>query len=159
MANWSKREDQIIRLVYPKGGVSECDKALRAESYARTPGAIKERAKNLGVRRDRTTIQSDNAWTDNELAIMQAVYPAEGAEETQKALETIGSTRTLGAISTRASMMGLKLSNTKRRMTKGGEKRIVNFVLDEVLDAELIAYLDGKDNRSQYIRELVRRDM
>jgi hypothetical protein len=159
MANWGEREDQIIRETYPSHGVKGCDSALRAESFARTPGAIKERAKNLGVRRDRSKIPHENAWSDAELAVLRSVFPEEGAEGTQVALASIGCSRTTGAINTRATMLGLKMRNTKRRMAKGGRKRLVNFVLDEVLDAELITHLDSKRNRSQYIRELVEKDM
>lgn len=156
---WTKEEDAIIRQHYPSNGAEETTKELMRMGYVRTYGAVKERAKHLKVRRDRSTMRQDNAWSDEELAVMREVFPHGGPNAVMKALLELGYSRTPGAISTRATMLGLKMRNTKRRMTKGGDKVIRNICLDTELDSDVIDKLDSVRNRSDYVRRLVKKDI
>lgn len=160
-SGWSEKEDGIIRENYPNLGTRVCAALLEQNGYHRTHAAIKEHAKNLGVRRNMKSITrvSDAAWTQEEIDVLERVFPLGGAVRVQEELARLGRKRTVGAITTRAAMLGVKMRNTKRRMTKGGDKRIINLCFDTTLDKELIAHLDGKRNRSAYVRELVANDM
>lgn len=158
MANWSKREDEIMREVYPARGAKECGVALMEEGYARTYGAIKERAKNLGIKRTKPRVY-DSSWTDDEIAIVCECYPSLGAVGVQKVLWKNGYERTVAAITTRANMLHLKTTNTRRRMQKAGDTRILNICLDTELDADVIGHLEGQSNRSRYIRDLIRENL
>lgn len=160
-SRWSEREDQIIRDNYTAFGTKVCAAMLRQNGFHRTDAAIKEHAKNMGVKRDMKAITrvSDSAWTQEEMDVIRRVFPMGGAIRVQQELAAMGCERTVGAITARAHMLGIRMRNTKRRMTKGGDKRIINLCFDVVLDRELITYLEGKRNRSAYVRELVANDM
>ena len=159
--NWTEREDDIVRALYPDLGARGTMAAMRSEHFIRTEGAIKERAKHLGVKRDRSKIRRrvETAWTEEELDVIKSSFPLGGASMVKAQLDALGYSRTVGAINTRAAILGLRMKNTKRRMTKGGKKVIVNLCMDEVLDSDIIEVLNGQRNRSQYVRELVKRDM
>lgn len=158
---WSEQEDEMVKALYPDLGARGTTAALRAEHFIRTEGAVKVRAKHLNVKRDRSKIHrvQDDMWTPEELDVIRASYPTGGAEVTKRYLDAMGHNRTIGAINTRAAMMGVKLLNTKRRMTKGGEKVIRNICLDTQLDSDVIEKLDSVRNRSQYVRDLVKADI
>lgn len=159
---WSEKEDTMIRQLYPSCGARLTTQALRAEHLIRTEGAVKERAKTLGVRRDRSTIKyttEGNWWSDTELDVLRSVFPTEGAEGVRRRLAALGHERTEGAITVRASMMGLKRTETKRRKETVGKTKIVNICLDSELDRGIIEHLGTKDNRSRYIRSLIEADM
>jgi len=158
---WSETEDAAVREYYPTEGAKGCASTLRTLGYVRTDGAVKERAKNLGVRRDRSkmTRNQEGMWTDEEISILRRHFPKGGASEVVKRLAQDGYERTIGAVTTRANMLGLKVTNTKRRMETAGKAKLVNIVLDTKLDAELIRHLDMQRNRSAYIRGLVEKDI
>ena len=158
---WTKEEDAIIREHYPSVGAKGCVEVLGAIGNGRTAGAVKERAKTLRVKRDMSSVErsNDNVWTDDEIAILRDSYPSLGAQGTREALAEIGSDRTAGAITTRAAMLGIRQRNTKRRMERAGETKLVNFCLDTQLDAEIISHLGRQRNRSAYIRGLLERDI
>lgn len=156
---WTEEEDGAIRTFYPSRGAEGTASELASMNYARTANAVKERAKNLGVKRDRSLMEYDNAWTDEELAIISREFPLGGAKRAKAVLAQRGYDRTIGAVITRASMLGVKKRNTVRRMTKGGTKVQINLCMDSVLDEEVIAYLKGKRNRSMYVRDLIEADM
>ena len=158
---WSEQEDNMVRTLYPDLGARGTTAALRAEHFIRTEGAVKVRAKYLNVKRDRSKIHrvQDDMWTPQELDVIRASYPTGGAEMVKKYLDALGYTRTIGAINTRANMMGVKLLKTKRRMTKGGDKVVRNICLDTELDVDVIRKLDSVSNRSQYVRDLVKADI
>jgi len=156
---WTKEEDAVIRQFYPSNGADGTSKELRSRNYVRTAGAVKERAKHLKVKRDRSLMRPENAWSEEELAVLRETFPHGGPQAVMETLRELGYSRTSGAISTRAAMLGLRMRNTKRRMTKGGDKVIRNICLDTTLDSEVIAKLDSVRNRSQYVRQLVARDI
>lgn len=158
---WSKEEDAMVAALYPDLGAKGTTEELRKSHFLRTAAAVKERAKTLGVKRDTKSTPRimDGAWSDEELAIITDEYPTGGSERVKKVLSRKGYDRTLGAITTRASMLGLKTKNTKRRMTKGGDKVQINLCMDTVLDKEVIDKLDSQRNRSEYVRSLIRKDM
>lgn len=160
-SGWTEREDQIIRDNYPDLGTKVCAALLRSEGYSRTDGAVKERAKNIGVKRDMTKITRtvENAWTKEELSVLKSAYPRGGAELVAKTLADMGYHRTVGAVNTRAAIVGVRRADTVRRMERKGKTRLVNICLDTELDADIIAKIDGQRNRSAYIRELVRGDI
>lgn len=154
---WSEREDQIVREHYPTEGPDGCKTTLLSNGYDRTAGAIKERAKYLKVRKLRKSVE--NSWSDDEIDVLRATFPMGGAEGASKALSEIGCTRTIGAITTRAAMLGVRMTNTKRRMDKGGDKKLLNICLDTKLDHDVIDKLQSQRNRSEYVRNLVRKDI
>lgn len=156
---WSKEEDEVIRQFYPSRGAKGTSNELRSRNYVRTDGAVKERAKNLGVRRNRKLMRPDGTWSDEEIAIVMEMFPKGGPQAVLETLRELGYSRTTGAIATRASMLGLRMRNTKRRMTKGGDKVIRNICLDTTLDRDVIERLDSVRNRSDYIRGLVEKDI
>lgn len=162
MANqWSETEDAAVREYYPTKGPRGCRAVLRDLGYDRTEGAIKERAKHLKVKRDMSLVRRDvdGAWTDEEISVLRSEFPKGGAERVRTALEGMGYERTAGAISTRAAMLGVKMSNTKRRMERSGDTKLVNICLDTELDSDVIDKLNSQRNRSEYLRNLVRRDI
>lgn len=154
---WSETEDAAVREYYPTEGAKGCASTLRTLGYVRTDGAVKERAKNLGVRRDRSTMTRNQKgmWTDEEISILRRHFQKGGASGVVEKLAQDGYERTIGAVTTRANMLGL----TKRRMETAGNAKLVNIVLDTKLDAELIRHLDRQRNRSAYIRGLVEKDI
>lgn len=76
---WTEEEDEIIKTHYPEIG-AECAKMLSG----RTIGAIKARAKMLGVRLNRSAAnvrQDENKfWTDEEIEILKKNYSVLGAK-------------------------------------------------------------------------------
>ncbi len=158
---WSEEEDAMVAALYPDLGAKGTATELKKSHFLRTAAAVKERAKTIGVKRDtkRTPRVMDGAWTDEELAIIADEYPVGGSEHVKKVLGKKGYDRTLGAITTRASMLGLRTKNTKRRMVKGGDKVQINLCMDTVLDREVIDKLNSQRNRSEYVRNLIRKDM
>lgn len=158
---WSEKENQIIRENYPDLGTKVCAALLRQNGYNRTDAAIKEHAKNIGVRRNmkKITRTVDSAWTEEEIDVLKKEFPKGGAIRVSEVLDALGYTRTVGAINTRAAMLGIRMKNTKRRMTKGGDKRIVNICLDTQLDRDVISRIEEQRNRSAYIRKLVKNDI
>lgn len=162
MANqWTMTEDSAIREFYPSMGPKGCRKLLRELGYDRTDGAVKERAKHLKVKRDMTLVRRDvdGAWTDAEILILKTEFPVGGAEGVKAELARHGFDRTMGAITARASMLGVRMTNTKRRMERGGDQKLVNICLDTELDKDVIEKLSSQRNRSEYIRSLVRKDI
>ena len=157
--SWTQEEDSLIRKYYPSMGAKGTTEELRSRLYVRTQDAVKTRANYLKVRRDRSKIEHDNAWSEMEIAILRETFPTEGAEGTAKRLSDMGYDRTVGSISSRASMLGVRFENTKRRMQKGGEKVVRNICLDMKLDSDVIKRLDSVRNRSEYVRNLVRKDL
>jgi hypothetical protein len=158
--DYTDREVQIIRATYPDYGAKATVDALKAEGYTRSLDSVRMKAKSLGVKRDMSKRHTgENVWGDDEIAALEEFYPTGGAQLVKERLSDMGYDRTEGAISTRATMLGIKLVNTKRRMARSGDKRIVNFVLDTRLDAEIIERLDSQRNRSDYIRRLVKEDI
>ena len=159
---WSREEDEIVRELYPTMGARRTAQALASQHYMRTEGATKERAKNLGIKRDMSTMSrmTENAWTDREIEVLRRGYEQGGASGARAALLEMGSDRTIGAINTRAHMLGILTPKGKRRADKGGgEKVIRNICLDKELDGDVIRKLDSVHNRSHYVRELVKRDL
>lgn len=156
---WTEEENEAIRLFYPSRGAEGTVKELKSMNYNRTAGAVKERAKHLGVRRDRALMDYDNAWSDEELSVMRREFPLGGAARVKAMLSGMGYDRTIGAINTRASMLGLKKRNKVRRMERGGRRVQINLCMDSVLDGEVIEHLRTKKNRSMYVRDLIARDM
>lgn len=159
---WSKEEDEIIRAVYPTMGARATKQALASQHYLRTEGATKERAKNLGVRRDMSTMtrRTENAWTERELDVLRAAYAKGGSRLAKRELDRIGCDRTIGAINARAHMLGILTPKGERRADKGGGENVIrNICLDVNLDGDVIEKLDSVRNRSHYVRELVRRDI
>ena len=156
---WTEEEDDAIRLFYPSRGAEGTVKELKSMNYNRTAGAVKEHAKHLGVRRDRRLMEHDNAWSDEELSVMRREFPLGGAARVKDMLTGMGYDRTIGAINTRASMLGLKKRNKVRRMERGGTKVQINLCMDSVLDNDVIEHLKTKRNRSMYVRDLIARDM
>ena len=162
MANyqsWTQEEDSIIRKYYPSKGAKGTTEELRSRLHVRTPDAVKTRANHLKVRRDRSKIEHDNAWTEAEVEIVRSTFPDEGPDGTARKLREMGYDRTEGSVSSRASMLGVRYKNTKRRMAKGGDKVIRNICLDTSLDEDVIRMLDSVRNRSEYVRNLVRKDL
>lgn len=157
--SWTQEEDSLIRKYYPSKGAKGTTEELRSRLHVRTPDAVKTRANYLKVRRDRSKIEHDNAWSEEEIAILRETFPKEGPEGTAKRLRAMGYERTVGSISSRASMLGVRFENTKRRMQKGGDKVIRNICLDVKLDGDVIKRLDSVRNRSEYVRGLVREDL
>jgi hypothetical protein len=158
--DYTDREVQIIRDNYPDYGAKATMDALKAEGYTRSLDSVRMKAKALGVKRDMSKrVTVENVWGADEIAALEEFYPMGGAQMVRARLADMGYDRTEGAISTRATMLGIKMVNTKRRMTRSGEKRIVNFVLDTKLDREIIERLDSQRNRSDYIRRLVKEDI
>ena len=159
MANWNhwtEPEDAIIRDVYPDRGAKATVKALREQHFIRTEGAVKERTRVLGVKRDmrKMTRNAKGKWTQAEIDILRKVYPIEGAKGVRKVLLSMGIDRTIASINVRASMCGVM-----RHRPNGGEKTIRNICLDTKLDVDIIDKLDSVRNRSQYVRELVSKDI
>jgi hypothetical protein len=158
--DYTDREVQIIKDNYPDYGAKATTEALKAEGYVRSLDSVRMKAKALGVKRDMSKRHTgENVWSDEELSTLKEFYPIGGTPLVKEKLDSMGCERTEGAITTRAAMVGVKLVNTKRRMTRSGEKRIVNFVLDTTLDREIIERLDSQRNRSDYIRRLVKEDI
>lgn len=155
--NWSEREDEIVRTLYPSVGARGCVEAMRSEHFARTEGATKERAKKLKVKRDmgKMTRRSENAWSEEEVEVIKAVFPKGGATAVKSMLDQLGYSRTAGAIATRANILGIK----SERRRDGGEKKVCNFVVDKELDREIIDKLASQRNRSDYIRRLITDDI
>lgn len=159
---WTEEEDNIIRETYPDNGARATKLKLASKHYMRTEGAVKERAKNLKVRRDMSTMrrQAENKWTDEQLRVLKDAYREGGARLAKTELEKIGCVRTIGAINTRAHMLGIVTPKGERRVDRGGGKKLIrNICLDVNLDKDVIKKLDSVRNRSHYVRELVRRDI
>lgn len=156
---WTREEDEAIRVFYPSRGAQGTVRELASMNYARTAGAVKERAKHLGVRRDRRTMKHDNAWSAEELSVIRREFPLGGAVRVASVLREMGHDRTVGAINTRASMLGLKKEHKVRRMEREGSRVQINLCMDSVIDEEVIAFLKGKRNRSMYVRDLIEADM
>lgn len=158
---WSERENDIIRENYPNFGTRVCCALLRQNGYERTEAAIKEHAKNMGVRRDMTKITRvvESAWTKQELDVLRQEFPNGGGARVAEVLGALGYERTVGAINTRAAMLGIRMKNTKRRMERGGDKMLVHICLDTQLDSRIIDKIKRERNRSAYIRRLIARDI
>ena len=159
---WSREEDEIVRELYPTMGAKMTAQALASKHYVRTVGATKERAKNLGIKRDMSTMRRtvDNAWTEREIEVLRRGYEEGGAAGARRALESIGSSRTIGAINARAHILGILTPKGRRRTDKGGGETVIrNISLDKELDGDIIDKLDSVHNRSHYVRELVRQDL
>lgn len=157
---WTDRESAIVMEHYRDEGVEGCVKALRKEGYRRTGSAVKVQARKLGVKRDRTKMNRrvpDNLWEPEETEILKESYPSGGASLTRRRLADAGYDRTIGAINVRASLMGIKSENPKRRGR--GDTKLMNICLDTELDSDVISMLDGQRNRSEYLRNLVRKDI
>lgn len=154
---WTEEEDEIILKHYPTRGAKNTVRILGGKGFQRTYGAVRMRAKFLGVRAEHRST-CNNAWSKAELDVLREHFGSEGAKGVMLRLRKIGSVRSAGAIAMRASMLGLRRSNTKRRPAKG-DTVIRNFCLDTVLDADLIRRLDSVPNRSRYVRELIMRDI
>lgn len=160
--HWSEIEDSAVREYYPTRGAKGCEKILRELGHVRTADAIKVRAMALGVRRDMSTVTRDvdGAWTEPELFILRSVFPTGGAQGVMEKLRESGYERTVGSISTRASILGVKTANSRRRAgLRSGKTKLINICLDTGLDGDVIGHLEKQRNRSEYIRELVRSDM
>ena len=158
---WTEIEDAVIREYYPTKGSKGCEEILRGIGCVRTLGAIKEHAKLLKVKRDKATITRnvEDAWTEPELAILKTYFPKGGTQLVMGELVKNGYHRTSGAIATRAAILGVRVENTKRRMERSGETKLVNICLDTNIDSDVIDKLSRQRNRSEYIRELVRNDI
>lgn len=156
---WTEAEDDMVRQLYPTLGARGTTEELRKAHCMRTEGAVKERAKTLKVKRDRSLMSHDGAWKDEELAIIAETFPKGGAEAAVSTLRAAGYDRTVGAVSTRASMLGLRKERTKRRMQRSGDTVLMNFCLDSELDEDVIRKLNAQPNRSAYIRKLVENDI
>jgi len=157
--DYCEREMEIIRKVYPAYGPGAVADAMRAEGFIRTEESIKVKARSMGVRRDRTKMEHDGAWNDEELKVIKQYFPLGGAELATEKLVELGYDRTIGAVTTRASMLGIRNRNTKRRMVKKGDRKIVNIILDTKLDKAIIHKLESQRNRSEYIRRLIMEDI
>lgn len=150
---WTEAEDQIIRETYPFEGADGTSAALSVAGYDRKPASVKARASVLKVRKLMRKAR-DGQWSGEENEILKSVYPKGGAEMTRRALLSIGSDRSVSSIRVHATVMGISY---KRR--REGETVVANFCLDSILDAEIIKALDGKKNRSAYIRNLILSDI
>lgn len=153
MAVWTTKEDQIIREIYPTLGHDAVAKKLHELGYERTYGAIRMRASYLGVQRSERTPPRDK-WTAEEIETIRKYYPIEGATGTAARLRQMGYDRTEGSIRARAAKCEIR-----QKRKRIGKNKTINFCFDTVMDRELIAYLESKHNRSEYLRNLVRKDM
>lgn len=147
---WTPEETEVVRSLYPEGGAEAVRARLAEMGRERTTAAISSRAHAMGVRH-----QVSGEWSGPELDVLRELYPTGGASAVRDELRRMGKDRTMGAINTRATMLGVKT----RRMERGGVKVIRNICLDTKLDGDVIERLDSVRNRSQYVRDLVRRDM
>ena len=109
-------------------------------------------------------------WSKEEDDILREVYPRSAVGGTIEALEKAGHARTVGAVKMRAKLLGVRVDPNRklkkqlkrksdRRYGPGDRRTIINICLNDELDKDVIRALKSKGNRSQYIRDLVRRDM
>lgn len=153
---WSESEDAILRKVYPAYGPSAVVDALKEVGSKRTLSAVTSHANNMGVKRDEGSIES--RWSDEETEIVLTMYQNHTAQQISDVLASKGYDRSLYAVSARARTMGLS-RNPIRRQQRAGEMKVLNIVLDTILDSDVLDALTSKKNRSMYVRELVRRDL
>ena len=109
------------------------------------------------------------AWTKDEDDILRNVYPNESVRGTIEALSKAGHTRTVGAVKMRANLLGVRVNphrklkkqikRSDRRYGSSDKRTLINICLNDELDEDVIRALRSKPNRSQYIRDLVRRDI
>ncbi|MCH8012956.1 MAG: hypothetical protein IIA61_13595 [Candidatus Marinimicrobia bacterium] len=78
-SGWEKKEIEILRKDYPKGGCL----LVRKRLHNRTPNAVRSKCKRLGIKYD------SNPWKDWEIAILKKWYPLVGYR-TSKSREIIG---------------------------------------------------------------------
>lgn len=153
---WGRTEKAILTEYYPDGGPTEVKERLAELGYERTEAAITSRAKILGVRRiDRGV---EGKWTDAEVEIIRKAYQTCSISQIREELAKHGYDRSESAINARIHILGLKRKPVRRK-EKAGDSKIINFVLDTVLDGQIIDRLAATRNRSEYIRRLIKKDI
>lgn len=153
---WSDEENELLARYYPTEGPSGVIRRLAEVGSERTTSAVTSRAKILGVQRiDRGV---EGRWCDEEVEVVKTYYPLGGVAMTERELRRRGYERTRSAINARAQIVGAR-KEPVRRAEKAGDVKVMNFVLDTVLDREIIDKLGSQRNRSDYIRSLIRRDI
>lgn len=149
---WTEAEDRLIATYFPVLGREGTQRKLESEGFHRTVGAVKARASNLGVRKLERKSHTDE-WEPREIEILAEVYPTQGARKTSEVLTREGYARTTGSVRVKAFALGIR--NNRRN---GGESKQIGFCVDKELDVDVMERLEQVDNKSEYIRELIRRD-
>lgn len=157
---YDKTEETVLREYYPTEGAKGCIKRLAELGYRRNGDSVRVKARSLGVKRDRSVrYPSDGGWSDSELAILRKTYPRGGCPAVRRALEQAGYSRTDGAIRVRATMTGVQGPYSRRKAAGKGDVKLINICLDTNFDQDIIRHIEGKRNRSSYIRGLIRADL
>jgi len=152
---WTDEEDAILRKCYPSGGTDAVCDELGKSGYERSYGAVMSRASALGVRR---VDNSKGQWSDDEVRIVREFYPIGGVIAVERELRANGYERSRAAINSRVQIVGAR-KNPVRRSGHTGDIKVVNFVVDTVLDKDIIEFLGSHRNRSEYLRRLIAEDM
>lgn len=152
---WNDEEDTILKKCYPSGGVDAVFDGLGKSGYERSYGAIMSRASALGVKRGRN---SKSQWSDDEVRIVMEFYPIGGVVAVERELRANGYERSRAAINSRVQIVGAR-KKPARRSGHTGDIKVINFVVDTVLDKDIIEFLGSHRNRSEYLRRLIADDM
>lgn len=153
---WTDEESEILASVYPSEGPNGVADALAKAGRVRSISSITSKANIMGVRRiDRGL---EGRWTDEEVEIVKRVFPTSSTAKVREELLRHGYDRTREAINARAQILKIRRAPIKRK-ERVGKIKVVNVVLDTVLDKDVIEHLNGKRNRSEYVRNLVKADI
>ena len=153
---WTDEESEILANVYPSEGPLGVADALAAIGRVRSISSITSKANVMGVRRiDRGL---EGRWTDEEVEIVKRTFPTSSTAKVREELLRHGYDRTREAINARAQILKIRREPIKRK-ERVGKIKVVNVVLDTVLDRDVIEHLSNKRNRSEYVRNLVKADI
>lgn len=152
---WTETEDKILMDNYSKVGAEAVVDMLADVGIERTQSAVLSRASALGVKRGGNV---DGRWTDEEVEIVKEFYPIGGVAAVERELLSHGYERSRSAINSRVQIVGAR-KEPVRRTERAGDIKVINFVVDTIVDRDLIEHLGKFRNRSEYLRGLITADM